>query len=237
METGFVVSAGSGRQVGRGKAFCGVRSSFLGRSVAGTEWRRLRRAKISMLTSNDFRVGTTIELDGQVHKVLEFLHVKPGKGSAFVRTKLKNLQSGNNVDKTFRAGESVIQALLEKSTMQHTYLDGNEFVFMNMETFEEERLPTSALGDQAKFMKEGLDVDVLRYQGKVLDVELPKQMVLEVTMTDPGVKGNTVQGGTKPATLETGAVVQVPLFIKQGEKIRVDVREAKYISRAGKDDE
>jgi len=193
-------------------------------------------ARISMLTSNDFRPGMTIELDGAVHKVVEFLHVKPGKGAAFVRTKLKNLETGNTVERTFRAGETAQQAILERSTMQHTYVDGDDYVFMNMETFEEERLPSVALGYQAKYMKEGLDVDVLRYNGKVLDVEMPKTMVFEVTQTDPGVKGNTVQGGTKPATLETGAVVQVPLFIKQGERIKVDTRENKYLSRA-KDDE
>mmetsp|Transcript_16964 Transcript_16964/g.35205 ORF Transcript_16964/g.35205 Transcript_16964/m.35205 type:complete len:255 (-) Transcript_16964:344-1108(-) len=184
------------------------------------------------ISSNDIRPGTTIVLDGSVHRVLEFLHVKPGKGAAFVRSKLRNLETGNSVEKTFRAGETLVTAVLDRMTMQHTYKDGDEFVFMNMETFEEERLTEMQLGLSAKYIKEGLDVEVLKHEGRVLDCEIPKTMVLQVVETDPGVKGNTVQGGSKPATLETGAIINVPLFIETGEQIKVDTRENKYLGRS-----
>lgn len=184
-----------------------------------------------MISSNDFRPGVSIVLDGSVWRVVEFLHVKPGKGSAFVRTKLKNVQSGSVVEKTFRAGESVPQANLEKSTMQHTYKEGDEFVFMDMETYEEGRLSAKQIGDRVKYLKEGMEAEVIRWGDQVLGVELPKSVVLEIVQTDPGVKGDTATGGSKPATLETGAVIMVPLFIAQGERIRIDTQEDKYISR------
>lgn len=184
-----------------------------------------------MISSNDFRPGVSIVLDGSVWRVIEFLHVKPGKGSAFVRTKLKNVQSGSVVEKTFRAGESVPQANLEKSTMQHTYKEGDEYVFMDMESYEEGRLSATQIGDRVKYLKEGMEAEVIRWGEQVLGVELPKSVVLEIVQTDPGVKGDTATGGSKPATLETGAVVMVPLFIAQGERIRVDTQEDKYISR------
>jgi elongation factor P len=184
-----------------------------------------------MISSNDFRPGVSIVLDGSVWRVLEFLHVKPGKGSAFVRTKLKNVQSGSVMEKTFRAGETVPQATLEKSTMQHTYKEGDEFVFMDMETYEEGRLTRSQIGDRVKYLKEGMEAEVIRWGEQVLGVELPKSVVLEIVQTDPGLKGDTATGGSKPATLETGAVVMVPLFISQGERIKVDTQEDKYISR------
>ncbi|MBW4475782.1 MAG: elongation factor P [Tolypothrix brevis GSE-NOS-MK-07-07A] len=184
-----------------------------------------------MISSNDFRSGVSIVLDGSVWRVIEFLHVKPGKGSAFVRTKLKNVQSGSVVEKTFRAGESVPQANLEKSTMQFTYKDGDEFVFMDMETYEEGKLSAKQIGDRVKYLKEGMEAEVIRWGEQVLGVELPKSVVLEIVQTDPGVKGDTATGGSKPATLETGATVMVPLFIAQGERIRVDTQEDKYISR------
>jgi len=172
-------------------------------------------------------------MDGSVYRVLEFLHVKPGKGAAFVRTKLRNLTNGGSLEKTFRAGESVQAAQLDKIVMQHTYKDGNEFVFMNMDSYEEERLTEDQIGaETAKYIKEGLDVDVLQFEGKVLSVQVPKTMVLTVAQTDPGVKGNTVQGGSKPATLETGAVINVPLFINEGEQIKVDTIEDKYLGRS-----
>lgn len=171
-------------------------------------------------------------MDGTVYRVQEFLHVKPGKGSAFVRSKLKNMKTGNTVEKTFKAGEQVQDAVLEKAEMQHTYMDGADFVFMNMETYEEERFDAAALGDRVvKYMTEGLVVEVLKHNADIIGVELPKSMVLTVTQTDPGVKGNTVQGGTKPATLESGAEVMVPLFINEGEKIVVNTEENKYVSR------
>ena len=184
-----------------------------------------------MISSNDFRPGVSIELDGSVWRVVEFLHVKPGKGSAFVRTKLKNAQTGNVVERTFRAGETVPRANLEKRTMQHTYKDGDQFVFMDMETFEEARLNDNQVGDQAKYLKEEMEVNILYWNDTVLDVELPTSVILEVVETDPGVKGDTATGGTKPAIVETGAQVMVPLFISVGEKIKIDTRNHNYLGR------
>jgi elongation factor P len=184
-----------------------------------------------MISSNDFRTGTSIELDGSVWRVVEFLHVKPGKGSAFVRTKLKNVKSGNTVEKTFRAGETVPQAVIEKKDMQHTYRDGEDLVFMDMETYEEVRLTADKIGSQVKYLKEEMSVSVVSWNGQILEVELPNSIVLEVTQTDPGVKGDTATGGTKPATVETGAQVMVPLFISIGEKIKIDTRSDAYLGR------
>jgi len=184
-----------------------------------------------MISSNDFRTGTTILLDGQVWRVVEFLHVKPGKGSAFVRTKLKAVQGGSVVEKTFRAGEMMPQAQLEKSTLQHTYMEVDEYVFMNMDSFEESRLTAAQIGDGRKYLKEGMAVSVITFDGKPLEVELPNSVVLEVTQTDPGVKGDTATGGTKPAIVETGAQVMVPLFITIGEKIKIDTRNDSYLGR------
>lgn len=184
-----------------------------------------------MISSNDFRPGVSIELDGNVWKVVEFLHVKPGKGSAFVRTKLKNAQTGSVVERTFRAGETVPRANLEKRTMQHTYKDVDQFVFMDMETFEEARLSEAQVGDQSKYLKEEMEVNVLYWNSNVLDVELPNSVVLEVVETDPGVKGDTATGGTKPAIVETGAQIMVPLFISVGEKIKIDTRNDSYLGR------
>lgn len=184
-----------------------------------------------MISSNDFRPGVTIVLDGSPWRVVEFLHVKPGKGSAFVRTKLKNAQTGNVVERTFRAGETVPQANLEKLTMQHTYKEGDEYVFMDMETFEEARLNATQIGDQVKYLKEEMEVNVVFWDKNVLSVELPNTVVLKVVETDPGVKGDTATGGSKPAIVETGAQVMVPLFISIGEKIKIDTRDDKYLGR------
>ena len=184
-----------------------------------------------MISSNDFRTGTTIEIDGQVWRVVEFLHVKPGKGSAFVRTKLKSVQNGNVIEKTFRAGESVQQAILEKSNLQHTYVESGDYVFMNMTSFEETRLTSDQIGQSSKYLKEGMEVNVVSWNGKVLEVELPISVTLKVSETDPGVKGDTASGGTKPAILETGAQVMVPLFISVGEMIKVDTRNDSYLGR------
>ena len=184
-----------------------------------------------MISSNDFRTGTTIELDGQVWRVVEFLHVKPGKASAFVRTKLKSVRNGNLVEKTFRAGESVQQAVLEKSNLQHTYVESGDYVFMDMTSFEETRLSSEQIGKGAKYLKEGMEVNVIFHNGKILEVELPLSITLKVTETDPGVKGDTASGGTKPAILETGAQVMVPLFISVGEMIKVDTRNDSYLGR------
>ncbi len=184
-----------------------------------------------MISSNDFRTGTSIELDGSVWRVVEFLHVKPGKGSAFVRTKLKNVRTGSVVEKTFRAGETVPQANLEKSAMQYTYKDGDQFVFMDMETFEEARINPEQIGDKAKFLREEMEVSVLTWNDTILDIELPTSVVLEITDTDPGVKGDTATGGSKPAIVETGAQVMVPLFISIGERIKIDTRDGSYLGR------
>lgn len=184
-----------------------------------------------MISSNDFRTGSTIELDGEVWRVVEFLHVKPGKGSAFVRTKLKNVRGGNVVERTFRAGETVPQATIEKRVMQHTYIEAEQYVFMDMESYEETRLNREQIGDRVKYLSEGMEANVLFWNGQVLEVELPNSVVLEVTETDPGVKGDTATGGTKPATVSTGAQVMVPLFISVGERIKIDTRSDTYLGR------
>ncbi|PSN18722.1 elongation factor P [filamentous cyanobacterium CCP5] len=184
-----------------------------------------------MISSNDFRTGVSIELDGSVWRVVEFLHVKPGKGSAFVRTKLKNVQTGSTVERTFRAGETVPQATLEKSVMQHTYREAEAYVFMDMDTYEEVRMTEAQIGSGVKYLREEMEVNVVRWNGQILEVELPNSIVLEVTETDPGVKGDTATGGTKPAIVETGAQVQVPLFISIGERIKIDTRSDTYLGR------
>ena len=184
-----------------------------------------------MISSNDFRTGVSIELDGSVWRVIEFLHVKPGKGSAFVRTKLKNVQTGSVVEKTFRAGETVPQANLEKKVMQHTYREGDDLVFMDMETYEEVRMTEAQVGDRVKYLKEEMEVNVVSWNEQILEVELPNSVVLEITQTDPGVKGDTATGGTKPAIVETGAQVMVPLFISIGERIKIDTRNDTYLGR------
>ncbi len=184
-----------------------------------------------MISSNDFRPGVTIELDGEVWRVVEFLHVKPGKGSAFVRTTLKSAQTGKTLERTFRAGEMVPQAVLEKSTMQHTYKDGENYVFMDMASYEEASLSAEQIGSKVKYLKEGMEVNVVRWKDKVIDVELPNTVVLTVIETDPGVRGDTATGGTKPATVETGAVVNVPLFVNVGDRIKIDTRDDSYLGR------
>ncbi|KAK9841777.1 hypothetical protein WJX81_002305 [Elliptochloris bilobata] len=191
-----------------------------------------RRASLQIfaLSSNDFRPGVCIELVGAPWKVVEFLHVKPGKGAAFVRTKLKNFITGNVVDKTFRGGESVDAATVEKKETQFSYVDGDDFVFMDTTTYDETRLKRDE--DWAKYLKEGADVNLLFWKGRVIGVDPPMTVELAVTDTEPNVKGNTVSGGTKPATLETGATILVPLFISPGEKIKVDTRTNSYLNRA-----
>jgi elongation factor P len=184
-----------------------------------------------MISSNDFRPGVTIVLDNSIWRVVEFLHVKPGKGSAFVRTKLKNVQSGSVVEKTFRAGETVPQATLDKRAMQHTYKEGDDYVFMDMESYEESHLNNAQIGDRVKYLKEGMEVNVVRWGEQVLEVELPNAVTLEIIETDPGVKGDTASGGSKPAIVETGAQIMVPLFISKGEKIRIDTRTDSYLGR------
>jgi elongation factor P len=184
-----------------------------------------------MISSNDLRPGVSIELDGYAWKVVEFLHVKPGKGAAFVRTKLKNMQTGSVQERTFRAGEMLPSANIEKMDMQYLYQEGDNYVFMDMESYEQTPLTQNQIGSQIKYLKEGMEVSILRWNEQVIDVELPNTVILEIVETDPGVKGDTATGGSKPAKLETGAEIQVPLFIKQGEKIRVDTRTDSYLGR------
>ncbi|MCL2936717.1 MAG: elongation factor P [Trichodesmium sp. MAG_R02] len=184
-----------------------------------------------MISSNDFRPGVTIELDGSVWRVVEFLHVKPGKGSAFVRTKLKNARNGNVVERTFRAGETVPQATLDKRAMEYTYKDADQFVFMDLETYEEVRLTSEQIGQRVKYLNQNINVNVIKWGEQVIEVELPNSVVLEVIKTDPGVKGDTATGGSKPATVETGAEIMVPLFISKGERIKIDTRNDSYLGR------
>jgi len=187
--------------------------------------------EVFALSSNDFRGGTNIELDGAPWRVQEFLHVKPGKGAAFVRTKLRNYVTGNTVERTFRAGEQVDEAQIVKEVKQYTYMDGDQYVFMDMVTFEEVRLNLKELGDRSKWLKEGMDCNVLTWNNKVIDVDLPITVVVKITDTDPGLKGDTAQGGSKPATTETGAGVNVPLFVNIGDSIQVDTRTGQYMNR------
>ena len=185
-----------------------------------------------VVSTNQFRNGMHIALDGQTWRIVEFQHVKPGKGGAFVRTKLKSLGSGSVVDKTFRAGEKFERIRTENKTMQYLYDAGEEVVFMDADTYEQLSLPREAVEDALPFMHASTSWQVLFVGGAATGIDLPASVVLEVTDTEPGVKGDTVSNVTKPATLETGAVVQVPLFVNVGDKVKVDPRESRYISRA-----
>ena len=181
---------------------------------------------------NDFKTGVTIQIDGDLYQVVEFQHVKPGKGSAFVRTKLKNLRTNSTIEKTFNAGIKVDTARIDKKDMQFLYQQGDTYYFMNMETFDQVELSASTLGEDAKFLKENLPVTVSFYEGEVLGVMLPDKIEMVVTATEPAVKGNTTNNAMKDATLETGLKVKVPLFIDQGEAILVSTKDGKYVSRA-----
>lgn len=184
-----------------------------------------------MTTTNDFRNGLVIEIDGNLFKIVEFMHVKPGKGGAFVRSKLKNVVTGKVIDKTWNAGEKVVDVRLEEVAMQYLYSTGEDYYFMHGETYEQVSLPSSMLEDIKPFIKESDSVSVLMRGSEPVAVEPPNFVDLEVTETAPGLKGDTVSGGTKPATLETGAVIQVPLFINIGDVVRVDTRSKAYVSR------
>ena len=185
-----------------------------------------------VVSTNQFRNGMHIELEGQTWRIVEFQHVKPGKGGAFVRTKLKGLTSGSVVDKTFRAGEKVPRVRTEQKNMQYLYDSGDEVVFMDEATYEQLSLPHATLEDELPYMQPSSSVQLLFVGGKPSGIQLPSSIELAVTDTEPGVKGDTVSNVTKPATLETGAVVQVPLFVNVGDRIKVDPKEARYISRA-----
>lgn len=185
-----------------------------------------------MISVNDLKTGLTLQLDNGLWSVVEFLHVKPGKGAAFVRSKLKNVETGQVVEKTFRAGEKVAKAMLDRREMQYLYKEGAEYVMMDNENYEQLQLTAEQIGDGLKYMKENMIVQVLMHDSRIIGVDIPPHVVLEVTDTPPSEKGNTAQGGTKPATLETGAVVNVPFFISNGDKIRVDTRTNEYLDRA-----
>ncbi len=184
-----------------------------------------------MISTNDFRTGLTIELDGQVWSVVEFMHVKPGKGSAFVRSKLKNLETGATIERTFRAGEKVPRARLDHRKMEYLYNDGESYYFMDEETFEQAALSKEQLGDGIKYLKENMVIDVLIHGDRTIGVELPNFVELTLVETEPGIKGDTATGGTKGAITETGASVQVPLFVEAGDKISIDTRTGEYMER------
>ena len=184
-----------------------------------------------MISAGDFRNGLTFEFDGNVYQVVEFQHVKPGKGAAFVRTKLKNVITGSMVERTFNPTEKVEKAMIERKDMEYLYEDSGLFYFMDQETYEQIPLNQEQLGDSLKFVKENMTVTILSYKGNVFAVEPPNFVELEVTATEPGVKGNTASNVTKPATVETGATLNVPMFINEGDKIKIDTRTSEYLSR------
>jgi elongation factor P len=185
-----------------------------------------------MATTNDLKNGLVLNLDGELWTVVEFQHVKPGKGGAFVRTTLKNVLSGKVVDRTFNAGTKVDTATVDKRSMQYLYADGEDFVFMDLDTYDQIPVPANTVGDGAKYLLPEAEVVVATHEGVPLYVELPTSVVLEITYTEPGLQGDRSTGGTKPATVSTGATVAVPLFISQGEKIKVDTRDGRYLGRA-----
>ncbi len=184
-----------------------------------------------MISAGDFRNGITIELDSNVFQIIEFQHVKPGKGAAFVRTKLKNIKSGGVVEKTFRPTEKCPKARIDRKEMQYLYSDGDMFNFMDVETYDQISLTKDEIGDSLKFVKENEMVKMLSHNGSVFAIEPPLFVELEVTETEPGFKGDTATGASKPATVETGATVSVPLFVEIGDKIKIDTRTSEYLSR------
>ena len=185
-----------------------------------------------MATTADFRNGLVLEIDGHLYQMVYFQHVKPGKGGAFVRTKLKNIRTGAVLDRTFNAGERVTDARLQRRPIQYSYVDGHFYHFMDQQTFDDIMLTEELIGaDQLRYLKEGMECEGLVHNDRVILVELPYFVELAVTRTDPGTRGDTAGGATKPATLETGATVQVPLFVEEGQVIRVDRREDKYLTR------
>jgi len=185
-----------------------------------------------MISAGDFKNGVTVEIDGNIYQILEFQHVKPGKGAAFVRTKLKNIIDGGAIERTFRPNEKFPKAHIDRKDMQYLYQDGDLFNFMDLETYDQIALNAAVVGDALKFVKENETVKICSVNGNVFSVEPPLHVELAITETEPGFKGDTAQGATKPATVETGAVVMVPLFIEQGEVLKIDTRTGEYLSRA-----
>lgn len=184
-----------------------------------------------MISAGDFRNGATFELDGQIFQVIEFQHVKPGKGAAFVRTKLKNIVTGATVERTFNPTDKMPKAHIERKDMQYLYNDGDLFYFMDVETYEQLPIGQDKIGDTLKFVKENVVVKILSHKGNVFGIEPPNFVELEITETEPGYKGDTATGATKPATVETGAVIKVPLFVDAGVVVRIDTRTGEYMER------
>ncbi len=185
-----------------------------------------------MINVNDFKTGITIKLEGNIFTVLEFQHVKPGKGAAFVRTKLKNLRTGSTIEYTFNSATKVETARIDKKPMQFLYVDGNKYIFMNMNDYSQLEVDKSHLEEEAKYLKENLDVDIISFDGEILGVNLPDKIELTIINTEPAVKGNTTNNAMKNATIETGYEIKVPLFIENGEKVLVSTKDGKYVSRA-----
>ena len=185
-----------------------------------------------MINVNDFKTGMTIKIDDNIYTVLEFQHVKPGKGAAFVRTKLKNLRTGATIEYTFNAGVKCETARIERKPMQYLYQNGDNYTFMNMQDYSQVDVDAKKLGDDVKYLKENLDVDITFYEGEMLGLSLPDKIEMEVVKTEPAVKGNTSQSATKDATLETGYEIRVPLFVEQGEKVIISTKDEKYVSIA-----
>ncbi|AJD91425.1 elongation factor P [Jeotgalibacillus haloalkalitolerans] len=184
-----------------------------------------------MISVNDFKTGLTIEVDGGIWRVMDFQHVKPGKGAAFVRSKLRNLRTGAVQEKTFRAGEKVAKAQIDNKRMQYLYANGDMHVFMDNESYEQIELPAAQIEYELKFLKENMEVQIMMYQAETLGLELPNTVELEVTETEPGIKGDTSSGGSKPATVETGLTVNVPFFVNEGDKLVINTTDGTYVSR------
>lgn len=185
-----------------------------------------------MISTNEFKTNVTVTIDGDAWQVVEFQHVKPGKGAAFVRAKMRNLCTGAVVERTFNAGERLPKAHIERREMQYLYENEGSYVFMDNESYEQLELSKDQLGDAIKYLKENMEVKIMDYEGRILGLDLPNAVELEVVKTDPGIRGDTATGGSKPATLETGYVVKVPLFINEGDVLRIDTRTGDYIERA-----
>ncbi len=185
-----------------------------------------------MINVNDFKTGMTIRFEGNLYTIIEFQHVKPGKGAAFVRTKMKDLRSGSTIEHTFNSATKVELARIEKKPMQFLYKSGEDYVFMNMTDYSQVEINSSKIGSDTKFLKENLDVEIVFFEGEMLGLNLPDKIEMEVVKTEPGVKGNTTSTATKDATLETGMQIRIPLFVNEGEKVIVSTKDGKYVSRA-----
>jgi len=185
-----------------------------------------------MISVNEFKTGLTVEVDGGIWRVIDFQHVKPGKGAAFVRSKLRNLRTGAIQEKTFRAGEKVGKAQIDNRRMQYLYANGDQHVFMDNDSYDQIELNATAIEYELKFLKENMEVHIMMYGGETIGIELPNTVELEVTATEPGIKGDTASGGSKPATVETGLIVQVPFFVNEGDRLIINTTDGSYVSRA-----